>query len=131
MEFFDFFNSETFHYFKWLCDTRQNDVDSFLKDALDSVEADEWFQMGQDVSTTARDNLAEILGEDLKNVAAELGVSLELDGIPEDRCVSGPMGLAEPLMVGAMQRIDCQHVAKALLIRAGKWAPDKVRPEVL
>jgi hypothetical protein len=128
VEFFNFGNDETYHFFRWVTDGGRINPDELIAEALEQVEGDELYKMGMDVSSVAKDNLAAILKERLEDLgdataftrmSNEIG---EVDGNPES--------LFEPLLKLAIDRIDLHAAAEAMFIRAGKWAPDRERPDI-
>jgi hypothetical protein len=128
VEFFNFGNDETYHFFRWAIDGGCINPDELIAEALEQVEEDELYKMEMDVSSVAKDNLADILKERLEELgdakvftrmSNEIG---EVDGSPQS--------LFEPLLKLAIDRIDLHAAAEAMLIRARKWAPDRERPEM-
>jgi hypothetical protein len=124
VEFFNFGNDETFHFFRWVTDGGRVNPDELVVRALSHVEGDDWFAMGVDVSTVAKDKLADILNE----IVDELSPVDESDEIGQ--VGADPEALFNPLLKLAIGRIDLHAVAQAMLIRAGKWAPDRERPDL-
>ena len=129
MQFFNFGSQETFHFFKWVTESGCLKTDELIAKAMQQVEGDEMFEMGVSVSDVARDKLAELLEEALDDV--KMDALDDIEG-PEIGCVwNDPASLWKPLLTLAFYQIDCRAVAEALLIRAGKWAPDKELPEAI
>lgn len=124
VQFFNFGNDETFHFFRWVTDGGRVSSDELVTRALSQVDGDDWFKMGMDVSTVARDKLADSLSE-VVNGLSPVDDSDEIGEVD-----AGPESLFNPLLKLAIDRIDLHAVAQAMLIRAGKWAPDRERPDV-
>jgi hypothetical protein len=140
MRFFNFGNAQTYHFFRWVCQGGKVDPDKLVARALARVEGSEWYRMGLDVSTVARDKLAEMLADVLEGQAADLpsaagenaaGPDATTVAACEDLGYDWPGALFTPLLAEALAQIDLALVARALLIRAGKWAPDREPPEAI
>jgi hypothetical protein len=102
-------------------------VRELIDTAMQQVEGDDWYKMGMDDSTVCRDKLADLLQERVEDLMADVGDFGE-SGI-------GSVGpsvayLWQPILNDAMAGIDFSVVAHALLLAAGKWAPDRDAPEV-
>jgi hypothetical protein len=129
MQFFNFTNDETFHFFKWVTESGQVDPNALIAEAYSKVETDEEHFEGEDICVVAKDILAEQLSNLLEDALDLLGLS------PADAAVVGngwdsKESLWHPLLALAAVRINCDVTAEALLVRAGKWTPDKNPPEV-
>jgi hypothetical protein len=95
------------------------------------VETDEDHFKEDDICIVARD----ILAEQLRRLLVD-ALDPPLDPFCEVAAEVGNVGnskesLWHPLLALAATRINCGVTAEALLIRAGKWAPDKYPPELL
>ena len=133
MKFFNFTNSETYHFFQWLCHTDEVAVDQLVKRAIDEVEGDAFFELGADVSSVAREKLVEILEELIVDIRSACWTKHQLhleQGIGESDALSysGYGTLFGPLLCEALGQVSLPATAKALLIRSGKWAPDREPP---
>jgi len=128
MEFFNFGNDPTYHCFVWLTEGGTTDIPALVKKAFDLVEGDDWFKMGEDVSTVAQDKLAELLED---HVCETLGLVNLVDGPEIGGAVSGSAAsLTDPLLMLELQQINFSVIALAILMQQGKWNPDKSIPEV-
>ena len=123
--FFNFWNAQTFQFFVWVTESGRADTEALITKALGLVEEDEWFEMGMDVSTVARDKLADELEAILEGLRDEAGVS-DLDEI--GNVDASAQSFFKPILQLAINDIQLGSVAQALLMRAGKWAPDRERP---
>lgn len=141
MEFFNFWNAETFHFFQWLTKTDAASPQALIDRAIEKVD---------DPEPEERSGLETMLGngciavrEALSGLLSELleDALFLLNGKPMDVCTildcedrKGGLDindLFEPLLKHAVANVDCDVVAEALLRRAGKWNPDRTLPEVL
>src|SRR5262245_35779356 len=100
---------------------------------MNRVEDNELFKIDVDVSTIARDELAEMLQEILEAQMLGADVSeLELDILAGHSPVNeGWRGLVHPILADALADISMNVVAEAMLRKCGKWAPDREPPEVI
>ncbi len=136
IEFFNFVNQETFHFFQWICKSVPSGPEALIADAF--KRADEPGEMefpGEDVCYAVRDRLAEILEKILDDVASTLDIDdelLEIGTVWTDE-QGRPVGKAlwQPILALAFGQIDCRTVAEALLIRHGKWNPSQEPPEII
>jgi hypothetical protein len=134
MEFFNFRTEETYHFFRWLTRGGRHDPAALVADAYRRLgeerdaadERDEYLKLGEDAlgvcfavrSVLAR-RLGELLGEGLP--AGTPWCVGEQRDCAVDR---GHSSLWQPLLALAAFRVDYIAVAEALLVRAGKWAPE-------
>ena len=130
MHFFNFTNSESYHFFHWLCRSGKVDLDTLVRSAMEGVDGDLSYQAGADVSSVARDNLISALEQVVLDLRLTCWTQhqLHLDhgiGEPEELAYDGYPALFGPLLCEALGRVSLPAVAKAILIRAGKWAPDR------
>jgi hypothetical protein len=128
MEFFNFRNAETFHFFKWLCHSGCVDVEGLIELALQHSQAPELFELGFDLSRVAREKLAELLEVELVEAKAVAAREHRLDLLVgtiqvEDTAYEGYGSLLSPLLYDALEKIDLCVAAEALIRRAGKWVP--------
>ena len=133
IKFFNFTNSETYHFFQWLCHTDQVDITALVKQGMDSVEGDAFYELGADVSSVARDKLVEILEDLVIDIRTACWSKHQLhleQGIGESDALSysGYATLFGPLLCEALGHVSLPATAKALLIHNGKWAPDRDPP---
>lgn len=134
MQFFNFGNSETFHFFKWVSESGQvvsengQDLQGLIDKAFQEAEGDAFFKMDVDVCYVVKEKLADLLYDVIWEIVPDLDPDVA-PGIGEVGI--GPGSLWLPILSIALERIDCHTVAEALLIRAGKWAPSKESPEIL
>jgi hypothetical protein len=124
MEFFNFINEPSFHFFKWVTESGAIDLPALVAQAMKQVEEDKGFQMGMDVSWAAKSQLASLLEETLwdrlwHSWCGEIG---QVDATVES--------LTEPLLALSLYQIVFPVVAEAILRDHGKWAPDRELPEV-
>jgi hypothetical protein len=85
VEFFDFGNSESFHFFKWLGEQPgERGPQALIARAFEAADTDKWLEMGACVSRVVRDKLADILGELLEDVRAGLDVAEDTPGSDMD-----------------------------------------------
>jgi hypothetical protein len=128
VQFFDFTNRPTYLFFRWVRDGGRQDPATLIRAAFDAIEQEDGYQIDGDVSLGTRDALEKMLYAALGDFAGDFGepgfmdAALESVGARED-------WLSAVLVADAVERIDCQAVAVALLIDAGKWAPDNTIPE--
>lgn len=61
MQFFNFGNDESFHFFKWVCESGLVDVQRLIDEAFQNAEHDKWLEIGTCVSWVVRDKLADLL----------------------------------------------------------------------
>jgi len=128
MQFFNFWNPQTFHYFKWLTEGGAVDCAALVAKAMERVEGDSWFEMGVCVSRVVRDKLAEDLEELLdEEILSEV---MPLDEPEIGMVNSRPESLWAPILDAAVRDICFHSVAEAVLIKQGKWAPDQDLPEI-
>ena len=132
-QFFNFTNSETYHFFQWLCHTDVVNVDELVSRAMNEVEGDEFYELGADVSSVARDKLVEILEELIVEIRSSCWTRHQLhleQGIGEGDSLSyeGYNALLGPMLCEALGHVSLIAAAKALLVRSGKWAPDREPP---
>jgi hypothetical protein len=134
--FFNFWNAQTYHFYQWVAEGGSVNAGDLVRKAMDGVESHEGYEIGMDVSTVARDVLAGLLRELLENTLADddRGPGLHitsLDELPEIGAVGDSAFLLwGPILADALSGIVFEAVAQALLIREGKWVPDRNRPEV-
>ena len=59
MQFFNFGSQESFLFFQWIVNSGQVDPDELVAKAFEfeTLERNEWLEMGQDISTTAQEEL--------------------------------------------------------------------------
>jgi hypothetical protein len=136
MQFFDFYNRQTWHVFQWVTRSGLVDVPALVKQALGNVGQDEWFKMGEDTYRIARDKLAEQLRVVVVNVADEqfgIDVDADYDAIQEQDAAgyTGADALLMPLLCNALGEVVYEAVAEAILRQQSKWAPDNGIPEIL
>jgi len=124
--------------FRWVTNSGQTDVDALIKKTYEKVEKNEWSKMDLDVSTVARDELADLFKEQLDQIkdtwAGNHGWSLDdwsITDLDHGSYYKEPESLFLPILTNALDNIMFEVVAQAILIRAGKWAPDKDRPEAI
>jgi hypothetical protein len=121
MQFDNFINEPTSHFFTWMTDGGGTAaLPGLLAKAFGQVEDDPRFMMGEGFPEVAREKLAELLEVHLLDFLGEGGWIGEVD----DRLES----LTRPLLELSLSQIDFKAVA--VLIREKKWAPDKVVPEM-
>lgn len=138
MQFFNFYNSATYHFFQWVCNSGRVDVESLVRGAFGLVEGDPWFEI-LDVSTIAQDKLAGLLERILDDVIAEelpgyMGIEVSSadahrTGDYEGDAYKNEFALFIPTLREALDDICFNVVAQAILMREKKWAPDKTFPE--
>ena len=140
MQFYNFGNDETFHFFQWVVHSGLVSSDDLIKQAYDQVEKNDWYERGMDISNLAHDELTKILDALLDKLADDwvesIGVSLALpDSNVDDMAESEDYGSVDalfmPFIVKFVRSVCPSTVAKALLIRARKWAPDRDRPKLI
>jgi hypothetical protein len=94
---------------------------------MQQVEGDEWYEMGMDVSTVARDKLANLLKDYLEELT---GIDFtnpdDNIGATQDRSTEN---LRMTLLAMSIGHIRFAVIAEALLVAAGKWAPDCTVPD--
>jgi hypothetical protein len=127
IEFFNFTNQETYHLFQWI--SKNVDTKALIDKAFKLAEADVWEVTAGDTATgllTELTNLLEALV--WEEVASKIEIYDESDfalGEVDDSDES----LWIPLVAHAFRKMHFGNVAQALLIRAGKWSPDKHPPD--
>jgi hypothetical protein len=126
VQFFDFSNRPTFLFFRWIRDGGGHDPGKLVAAAMDAVEGEEFFEIDGDVSLAARDALARMLNTALGDVLSDAAVELDADDEPVQ---PESEWLIATLLRETAGQIDLHCVAQALLVGAGKWAPDTDLPE--
>ena|SRR5438128_740977 len=126
MRFFNFSNDETFHFFKWVSESGRVNPTALIADAYAEIKPEENI-LDESCCVLARDILADRLYDLMED-------ALPLDR-PSETCEIGEVwdddeALWAPLLVIAAERVCFDLVAEALLIQAGKWAPDTEMPEI-
>ena len=99
-----------------------------MKEAFDEIEAEPWDEMGQDLSTSVRDQLQQILEDTFGELKDDWLESHNLAMDPE--IADKP---ADVLFLGLLDEgcdIAFSNVAEAILRFHHKWAPDTDLPEV-
>lgn len=129
MQFFNFVNEPTFHFFKWVTESDQVDVDTLVRQAFDGVEKTESHQMGFSVSESAREALGKLLMHHLDEWTSDFDFLVDEETIGS--VTQTQESLFRPLLKWALDHIYFETVAEALLRRASKWAPDRERPEAI
>lgn len=128
MQFLNFGNNETFHFFSWVTGSGLINVTALIERAYKKAEnPDDDYFPDEDICKIVRDHIA----DELESLIIEIAPIDRLiwDG-PEIGCVVDTVESAwQPILHLALARIDLRVVAEAILIRAGKWAPSKVRLE--
>lgn len=122
MQFFNFNTTESFHFFVWLTESGQVDVDDLIAKAFKAAESDEFLGWGC-ISDAIRNALANCLSTLLEELLPE-ACEESLIGVGVGQVRNSLHALTEPLLSLAISRIDTQAVAVALLIRAGKFHPE-------
>jgi len=128
MEFYDFVNQQTYHFFTWVTKGGMVDVSDLVAKAMEQVEGNYGFQIGMDVSTTAKRELADLLEErllellDVGDLQDALGVVGTVDASLDS--------LTGPLLALSVNQIYFDVTAEAILRQRGKWSPDTERPEI-
>jgi hypothetical protein len=132
MEFFNFGNSATYHYFTWVRECGQLNTAALIAKAFDRVAADPGMEV-LSVGTThdVQEKLAELLREILEDrlldsVPGFLGIEEHGYGEihPED-----PKSLWLPFVAEIADSINHFAIAEALLRDAGKWNPEPLVEE--
>ncbi|HWY88247.1 MAG TPA: hypothetical protein VNX28_16165 [Gemmataceae bacterium] len=132
VEFFNFGNNETYIFFCWIVHTHS--VEDLIASAFKIAETpspDDYD--GEDICVAVRGRLTEKLREIVHDVAPGLDpdcIGTWAIGAAEDN-QNSPDSLLLPILALGLGRIDHGAVAEALLIRAGKWSPSKVLPELI
>jgi hypothetical protein len=126
IQFFNFGNGPTYHYFAWLRESGLVDVKDIVRTACAAVEGDRWDGIGECPSIVARDKLATMLRGILEEKLGEaLPGCASVTEPPRIGDVDASLqSLFRPFVREAAGRIDFDKVAVALLIDAGKWDPD-------
>ena len=57
--FFNFHSDQTYHFFRWVKENPNIDKAALVRDAINDVESDEWFALGQDRCRIARSRLVD------------------------------------------------------------------------
>jgi hypothetical protein len=129
MQFFDFYNRQTFHFFQWLTRSGLLDVQAMVDKALADAERDEWFPAKETTSEVA----CRLLAEQIEEVTQELARRTFDFGLlepgddafveQEPHGYTSAEALFVPLVHDALESIMFPVVAQALLTRQGKWEP--------
>src|SRR6478735_4101238 len=72
IEFFNFGSNETFHFFKWITESGQVDLQSLIDEAFKRAETDDFLEMGMGVCETVRPILADVLEEKLDDIMSDM-----------------------------------------------------------
>lgn len=126
--FFNFVNEPTYHVFEWVRSGGLGDVPRLIGTAYENAEQSPWLEMGEDVCTTVRDTLANLLWDAIasKSLFPSEGLG-EIDGA----AMPVQAGLTYPLLMWALQQIRFPVVAEGLLRDAQKWHPGSASPKVI
>jgi hypothetical protein len=127
MQFFNFTNDETFHFFKWITESEQVDPNALIDEAYIKVETDKDHFEGEDICIVARDILADQLRDLLDDALEPLPLPFWDETL--SNVENSKESLWHALLAFAAERINCRVTAEALLVWAHKWAPDKHCPE--
>jgi hypothetical protein len=130
MNFYNFHNNETYHFFVWLTESGTVDLSKLIRQAFDAVEGDPWYEMGDDIS---RVQLGGILQNLLEEYMIDFDADLDeaaIEDLWKDDSPSNTRCLFLPIFSLALSRIDYLSVAEAILIQHGKWNPEKHLPEL-
>jgi hypothetical protein len=142
IEFFDFGSHETYLFFQWIVENSPSIPDVLIADAFDKAEKRPR-GIEFSISHTVRDRLAEIL-DDILTLAILQHFprpgTVQTYPIRAVRTRGGKVkeyhierttaeALFNSVAIHALDRIDWKALAEALLIRAGKWVPDKKPPK--
>jgi hypothetical protein len=126
--FFNFWNRESYHFFCWCShDSRRSKVGHLIHEAFNRLPQNEWYKMDVDTAYCLKEELGKLLEQELEDLALNVGWTEDFTIGDVD---SGEDSLWLPVLSDAMSNIDTETVAEALLIRAGKWAPEKLPPEL-
>jgi hypothetical protein len=130
MQFYNFTNDETYHYFKWVTESGQADPDELIQRAFARLEEEGPIVEGIDISYSLKKVLVAYLDEILEQQTDGLSAVDEF-GLLEPGNMRNTVGhpLLNPILQWGVLRIRIDLVAEALLIRSGKWAPGRDRPE--
>jgi hypothetical protein len=120
-------NPETYHFFLWLLEAHDPEV--LVAKAMSEIESSEYYDLGADPSTCAKEALTDDLGEILEGL--KLDWEVEHHGVLCVKLSADERALMLPILKAGLDRIDLSQVAENLLRRMGKWAPDKEVPEVI
>jgi hypothetical protein len=134
VQFFNFGNQQTFHYFDWLTRSGSVDTDQLIARAFEELakNTDDQITLTEEAMGTSealRDVLARQLRERLEAI---LPLQADLWAGPWIGDVDGSEeSLWTVILYDAARDIDLHAVAQALLIRSGNWAPSNERPEAI
>lgn len=95
----------------------QADVPALIAEATDAAGLDLWSDLDGDAFDPLQQSLSGRLLELLQETVPEVAID-----------VSECLGLPQILLAVAAMRVVLETVATALLIRAGKWCPDRAVP---
>jgi hypothetical protein len=134
IQFFNFGTDETYHFFKWITESGLVSTEQLIRDAY--ADAEKATEGSQDRDIEEALGLCVLVQEKL---AGLLWLVVEKQTPLYCRMVSDPpdigrvgndlASLLQPILHLGLLRIDYAAVAEVLLICAGKWAPNNVRPE--
>ena len=126
---FPFDNAPTASFFRWLRDSGRYDPRALIGEA---VEGDVDYQFDGYVSVGVRDTLTRRLVDILEDALRPTGVDLDHSVGHPVPSVPDPEGwLVRCLLADAAAQIDCQCVARALLVDGLKRTPDMDVPEAI
>jgi hypothetical protein len=131
VRFFNFGNHQTYHYFEWLTRNGCVDVSALIQSAFAALEeSTDHHVVLTEAAIGTSEALRDILARQLRSRLEEaLPLKADLWAGPWIGDVDGSEeSLWAPILYNAARDIDCHAVAQALLIRAGKWAPNIDQP---
>lgn len=135
MKFFNFWNAETYHFVQWVINTPEVDLGAMIKKAFEDAEHNDTFEVSGDVSSAVAEELSKALADTAADKFHDhVGMMPEYLSIinfesPED--YHADQALFGGLLANALDNVSFEAAAEAILIHAGKWAPDTDLPEML
>jgi hypothetical protein len=138
MEFFNFGNSQTFHFFEYVTKSGKVPVDELMakaQDAIDEKDLDLY-----DVCECLANEMVNVFADALDDAIDAAGLSCNLEALQCGEWLPSEHGghirgeqeeadLFRPILAEALEQINFYAVAVAILLSKGKWNPDNTIPE--
>lgn len=118
MQFFNFHNEQSFHFFKWVTDGGGVDASAMVAKALSRPGSEDSVPMGRENIEAAH---AKLRGWLIDLVETVTGFGLDKPTGIGSPAGGGPDAFTRPLLHDAVRKIHFGAVAEALMRINGKW----------
>jgi len=118
MQFFNFHNDQTFHFFNWVMDGGAVDASAMVAKALACPGNEDDQHMGRESAIAAH---AKLRGWLIDLVETMTGFELDKPSGIGTPANGGPEAFTRPLLHDAVRKIHFDAVAEALMRINGKW----------